>query len=136
MKPGKKICELLKSIRADIASANEIDYRPTPCNYEGDCSGTCPQCDNEVRWLENQLRVRHSLGKAVTIVGLSLATVPALSSCVGNVERPLAGAEDVDTTEQVLEGDVVAPEPDSTTDSTDMARPVDILLPNNIKAPH
>ena len=73
MKPGKHICETLKSIRKDIAQANDIDYNPVECTHQGDCAGTCPACESEMRWLERQLRHRHSLGKAVIIAGLSLA---------------------------------------------------------------
>lgn len=73
MKPGKRICETLKAIRSDIASANEIDYTPTPCDHEGDCTGTCPACESEMRWIERQLRARKALGKAVTIAGVSMA---------------------------------------------------------------
>ena len=80
MKRGKRICETLKEIRRDIAQANEIDYEPTPCTYEGDCRGTCPKCESEVRWLERQLRLRQSLGKAVTIAGLGIA-MSSLASC-------------------------------------------------------
>lgn len=73
MKSGKRICETLKAIRSEIASANEIDYTPTPCDHEGDCAGTCPACESEMRWIERQLRVRQALGKAVTIAGVSMA---------------------------------------------------------------
>lgn len=73
MKQGKHTCETLKAIRRDIASANDIDYTPTPCDYEGDCTGTCPACESEMRWIERQLRVRQALGKAVTVAGVSLA---------------------------------------------------------------
>ncbi|MBQ3324446.1 MAG: hypothetical protein IJG81_06360 [Muribaculaceae bacterium] len=80
MRRGKKICETLKAIRHDIAVANEIDYQPTECKHEGDCTGTCPKCESETRWLERQLRARQALGKAVTIAGLSVA-LTAMSSC-------------------------------------------------------
>ncbi len=73
MEPGKKICETLKAIRSEIASANDIDYTPTPCDHKGDCAGTCPACESEMRWLEKQLRVRQAMGKAVTIAGVSMA---------------------------------------------------------------
>lgn len=73
MKQGKKICETLKAIRRDIASANDIDYTPTPCDHDGDCAGTCPACESEMRWIERQLRARKVLGKAVTIAGVSMA---------------------------------------------------------------
>ncbi len=80
MKKGKKICETLKAIRSEIASANDIDYSPAECHHEGDCAGTCPKCESETRWLERQLRVRQALGKAVTIAGLSLA-LGTMTSC-------------------------------------------------------
>ncbi len=73
MRQGKHICDTLKAIRSEIASANEIDYTPTPCDHEGNCAGTCPACESEVQWLERQLRNRHALGKAVTIAGVSMA---------------------------------------------------------------
>ncbi len=80
MRKGKKICETLKAIRRDIAVANEIDYSPTECHHEGDCAGTCPKCESEMRWLEKQLRNRQALGKAVAIAGLSLA-LGTMTSC-------------------------------------------------------
>ena len=80
MKKGKKICETLKAIRSEIASANEIDYTPAECHHEGDCAGTCPKCESETRWLERQLRNRQALGKAVAIAGLSLAH-GSMTSC-------------------------------------------------------
>ena len=80
MKQGKRICETLKAIRSEIASANEIEYTPIKCNHKGDCAGTCPACESEMRWLERQLRIRHALGKAVTIAGVSVALSVAASA--------------------------------------------------------
>ena len=80
MKQGKKICETLKAIRSEIASANEIEYTPIKCTHKGDCAGTCPACESETRWLERQLRLRHALGKAVTIAGVSMALTVAASA--------------------------------------------------------
>lgn len=80
MERGKKICNALKSIRSDIAEANDIDYTPAECNHEGDCAGTCPKCESEMRWLEQQLRLRQRLGKAVVIAGMSLS-LGTLASC-------------------------------------------------------
>lgn len=80
MTAGKKICETLKAIRSEIASANEIEYTPIKCNHKGDCAGTCPACESETRWLERQLRLRHALGKAVTIAGVSVALSVAASA--------------------------------------------------------
>ena len=80
MNYGKHICKTLKAIRSEIASANEIEYTPIECHHKGDCAGTCPACESEMRWLERQLRNRQALGKAVTIAGLSVA-LGAMSSC-------------------------------------------------------
>lgn len=88
MTQGKHICETLKSIRREIAEANEIDYNPTECTHEGDCAGTCPACESETRWLEKQLRSRQALGKAITIAGLSVA-LGAMSSCSPKIFQPV-----------------------------------------------
>ena len=71
MKRGKKICDALKEVRMQVAKANDIKYAPTECHHEGDCAGTCPKCESEVRWLEQQLQLRRQLGKAVAVVGVS-----------------------------------------------------------------
>ena len=52
MKQGKKICKTLKEIRLQVARANDIPYEPTECNHKGDCLGTCPKCEEEVRYIE------------------------------------------------------------------------------------
>lgn len=73
MKYGRYICNNLKKIRLDIARANDIDYQPSPCNHTGDCDGTCPACESEVRYLERELSRRRSMGKAALIAGVSLS---------------------------------------------------------------
>ena len=80
MNNGKKICEALKEVRLRVAQANDIDYAPAECHHEGDCLGTCPRCEQEVRHIENQLALRRAMGKAVRLVGVS-AGIVALSSC-------------------------------------------------------
>mgnify|MGYP003299926538 CR=1 FL=1 len=79
MNKGKQTCETLKSIRKQIADANDIPYEPVVCTHKGDCMGTCPACESEMRYIENQLNIRKMAGKAVKIVGL--ATVMTLSAC-------------------------------------------------------
>ena len=80
MKRGKKICNTLKEVRMQVAKANDIKYAPTECHHEGDCAGTCPKCESEVRWLEQQLQLRRQLGKAVAVVGVSVG-LAALTAC-------------------------------------------------------
>lgn len=90
MKRGKKICKTLKEIRLQVARANDIPYEPTKCNHKGDCLGTCPACEEEVRYIERQLDMRRMLGKVVTVAGISagLATLTACSSSTRNFLRP------------------------------------------------
>ncbi len=80
MNVGKRICETLKTIRKQIADANGIIYEPKKCNFKGECGGTCPACEQEVKFIEKQLNARRMLGKAVTIIGVSTG-IAALSSC-------------------------------------------------------
>ena len=82
MKHGKHICEQLKAIRLDIARANGIEYQPRECHHEGDCAGTCPACESEMRYLEREIARRRSLGKAVLVAGVSLGLMSfASTSC-------------------------------------------------------
>ena len=72
MKHGKHICNTLKAIRLDIERANGIVYAPRECHHEGDCSGTRPACESEMRYLEREIARRRSNGKAALIAGVSL----------------------------------------------------------------
>ncbi|MEE1062679.1 MAG: energy transducer TonB [Paludibacteraceae bacterium] len=85
MNKGKQTCDTLKSIRKQIADANDIPYAPIKCSLEGDCLGTCPTCESEIRYIEDQLNIRKMAGKAVKIVGL--ATVMTLAAC-NDVQHP------------------------------------------------
>ena len=55
---GRNICDTLKAIRKQIADANGIDYSPEECHFKGECKGTCPRCEQDVRDLEHELRIR------------------------------------------------------------------------------
>ncbi len=77
MYKGKSTCRELKRIRKMIAEQNNIPLEDSECHYEGDCAGTCPKCDAEVRFLENALRMSKQLGKVVMLSGIALA----ISSC-------------------------------------------------------
>jgi len=72
MNKGKDICNELKALRRRIADENQIPLETEECTYKGECCGTCPRCDAEVRYLEDALSQRLSLGKAATVAGLAL----------------------------------------------------------------
>lgn len=78
MARGKQTCKILKEIRRQIADANGIEFVTSECRYKGDCLGTCPKCEAEVRYLEQQLRVRSLAGKAVALAGISAASLAML----------------------------------------------------------
>ena len=92
MTRGRHTCNTLKAIRKQIAEANEIEYEPQECTHEGDCAGTCPACEAEVRYLESELLKRKKLGKKVAVAGIAMGMV-GLSGCgVGKlIQPPLAG---------------------------------------------
>lgn len=48
---GKRICEVLKRARKEIAEANGIPFETTDCPHEGPCAGTCEKCDEELKYL-------------------------------------------------------------------------------------
>ena len=75
MAKGKQTCKILKEIRKQIAAENDIDLVVSECTYQGDCLGTCPKCEAEVRYLERELEKRQRMGKAAMVAGLSSPSV-------------------------------------------------------------
>lgn len=72
MTHGKNICKQLKAVRKRIAEENNIPLKIDECTYKGECHGTCPRCEAEVRYLENALADRLRIGKVATVAGLAL----------------------------------------------------------------
>jgi hypothetical protein len=105
MSRGKSICNVLKTIRKQVADANGIEYEPRECHHQGDCRGTCPACEAEVRYIQQQLDIRRQLGKAVAVVGIS-ASLAALSGCT-NKSKNVDKAEVISS--QLTEGKVARP---------------------------
>ena len=116
MEKGKLTCKILKGIRQQIADANGISYRPKECHYEGECSGTCPACEQEIRYLETQLRERNRKGWSMKVAGLAagicVATVP-LASCSNSSKTDSKVQKTLDSTlqeENVNEVKVLKPD--------------------------
>lgn len=81
---GRNICNTLKAIRKQIADANGISYSPDECHFEGECKGTCPKCEQDVRDLEHELHLRQMAGKAIKVAGVALgitALTASATSC-------------------------------------------------------
>jgi TonB family protein len=77
MAKGKQTCKILKEIRKQIATENDIQLVIEECTYQGDCKGTCPKCEAEVRYLERELEKRQRLGKVAMVAGLSVGLMAA-----------------------------------------------------------
>ena len=71
MAKGKSTCKLLKDIRQQIADANGISYQPKECHHKGDCAGTCPVCEEEIRYLERELKARKGNGFGMKVAGIA-----------------------------------------------------------------
>ncbi len=59
---GKKKCNILREIRRQIAADNDIPYFSEDCTFKGECPGTCPKCDEEIRYLQRKLDERQAAG--------------------------------------------------------------------------
>ena len=68
---GKSICKYLKSVRRAVAEANGIDLEIPECTFDGECSGTCPRCEAEVRMLEQALSARQRMAQKVAVIGVA-----------------------------------------------------------------
>lgn len=78
---GKQKCRILKEIRQKIADENDIPYVTRECGFQGECRGTCPRCESELRYLEQQLALRASLGKRVAVAALCAGMGLAAAGC-------------------------------------------------------
>ena len=88
MARGKQTCKILKDIRRQIAEANDIEFVTLECRYKGDCLGTCPKCEAEVRYLEQQLRKRQLAGKLVNLAGISAGAIAMLAPIAVQSQTP------------------------------------------------
>ena len=58
-------CEFLKKLRNQLALINDIEFKSAPCTFEGECYGTCPQCDAEIELLETLLQEKLNRGETI-----------------------------------------------------------------------
>ena len=90
MDKSKITCETLKAIRKQVADANGIVYTPAKCDFEGVCTGTCPACESEREYIENQLSLKRKAGNIVKIAGLvtSLTALAPLATVAQEMNSP------------------------------------------------
>ena len=106
MVKGKSTCKLLKDIRQQIAEANGISYQPKECHHKGDCAGTCPACEEAIRYLEHELKARKGNGFGMKVAGIAAgicATVIPMTAAAQSVKPDSTANLPVQTTKK---GDV------------------------------
>ena len=106
MAKGKSTCKLLKDIRQQIADANGISYQPKECHHKGDCAGTCPACEEEIRYLERELKARKGNGFGMKVAGIAAgicATVMPMTAAAQAVKPDSTANRPVNTAKK---GDV------------------------------
>ena len=104
MAKGKSTCKLLKDIRQQIADANGISYQPKECHHKGDCAGTCPACEAEIRYLEGELKARKGSGFGMKVAGIAAgicATVMPMTAAAQAVKSDSTANPPVQTTKKV-----------------------------------
>ena len=103
MTKGKSTCKLLKDIRQQIADANGISYQPKECHHKGDCAGTCPACEEEIRYLEHELKARKGNGFGMKVAGIAAgicATVMPITAAAQGVKSDSTANPPVQTTKK------------------------------------
>ena len=103
MVKGKSTCKLLKDIRQQIADANGISYQPKECQHKGDCAGTCPACEEEIRYLERELKARKGNGFGMKVAGIAAgicATVMPMTAAAQAVKSDSTANPPVQTTKK------------------------------------
>ena len=103
MVKGKSTCKLLKDIRQQIADANGISYQPKECHHKGDCAGTCPACEEEIRYLEQELKARKGNGFGMKVAGIAAgicATVMPMTAAAQAVKPDSTANRPVQTTKK------------------------------------
>lgn len=118
---GKNKCKILKEIRCRIAKENDIPFITSLCSFQGNCKGTCPKCEQELVYLEQQLAKRQQLGKMVTVSALALGITLSSVGCVPRVtEGDVPYVSQTDETEEF--NDLLG---DPTPADTEEAPPID-----------
>ena len=112
---GKRKCKMLKEIRKQIAKENDITYITTECKHQGNCKGTCPKCESEVRYLEAELEKRRRAGKTVAVAGIAAAMMLNASACTtenatSHETESTQTSSDASTYTEYINGEVVLPE--------------------------
>ena len=71
----------------------------------GDCAGTCPACEEEIRYLERELKARKGNGIGMKVAGIAAgicATVMPMTAAAQGVKSDSTANPPVQTTKKAL----------------------------------
>ena len=89
---GREKCELMKTLRREIAEANGIVYLSSECDFIGDCPGHCPKCDAEARYLDTELNLLMKKGQPIQVASLSYSAF--LKKLDSSDDAPVSSGEE------------------------------------------
>ena len=70
MMNGKNKCNRLREIRRMICLQNGIPFNEEPCTSSGEgCIGTCPRCDQALKYISSAIAERRMHGEKVNLQG-------------------------------------------------------------------
>lgn len=72
---GKRLCNLLRDIRNEVAIGNGMNPPRHKCNHRGFCPGTCPVCERQAEALMNLIKGGH-----ISVASSTLARIEAFDS--------------------------------------------------------
>lgn len=96
---GKEICRYLKDVRRRIAEENHIALEIPECTFEGECRGTCPRCEAEVRYLESALAQKSGWRQAFSVVGVAAGLTLGATGCSTQTQGEVSPPEPSKTEE-------------------------------------
>ena len=118
---GKSKCNLLKSIRCQIAKKNNIEYSVTECTFQGECKGTCPKCEAELQYLAKELEKIKRTGKRVAVAGIAAAVVAAaVTGCTPKDQTDSTASSDEKWAVEDTAGMLAIPNEEENTDTGEL----------------
>lgn len=106
---GKNKCKILKEIRRQIAADNDIAFITEDCKYQGECTGTCPKCEAEVRYLERELAKRQQAGKAIAVAGIAATILASTAGCLPSQTAGDPIPSPTTSQQEVVDGEMLPP---------------------------
>lgn len=85
---GRRICDILKDIRQQVAFDNDISLHFEKCTYQGECTGTCPRCESELAIINEQLKERKSNNLPILISKYSLNQINVVIDEAKEIKSP------------------------------------------------